>query len=156
MGHLGKYNGLKINLRLGACGAWSGYPERALLGPLPQVLPKPFDLVVKRRVHHDGVIHFEGRQNNVPFHLADREVDVHGCERMIHVFADGSLLKEWPRGTSERLLIDPGCYEGESTDRVLAPSPPGRLGQGARKGSLLTLPPTGGGGLSARPRAAGS
>ncbi|MEZ6017068.1 MAG: hypothetical protein R3F49_18270 [Planctomycetota bacterium] len=84
---------------------------------------------MKRRVHHDGVIHFEGRQYNVPFHLADREVEVHGCERVIQVFADGSLVKEWPRGTSERLLIDPACYESESTDRVLAPPPLGRLGQ---------------------------
>ena len=33
------------------------------------------------------------------------------------------------RGTAERVLIDPSCYEGVSTDRVLAPTPLGRMGR---------------------------
>ena len=34
-----------------------------------------------------------------------------------------------PRGTPERILIDPACYEGEARDGRLPPLSPGRLAQ---------------------------
>lgn len=39
------------------------------------------------------------------------------------------MVREYARGTAERILIDPSCYEGSSTDRVQAPPPLGRMGR---------------------------
>jgi hypothetical protein len=39
------------------------------------------------------------------------------------------VLKVWLRHTRELLLIDAGCYNGESTDRVQRPTPMGALGE---------------------------
>ncbi len=41
-------------------------------------------------------------------------------------WADGRVLKEYPRQTPERLLMDVDCFEGEATDRVRPPPPLGR------------------------------
>ena len=102
--------------------------ERGFLRPLP-LLPEPFDVSVLRKVHRDCLVHFEGRQYAVPFRFAGREVEVRGCARHVQIVADGEVQKSYPRGTAERLLIDPDCYEGRSTERVQAPPPLGRLGR---------------------------
>lgn len=39
----------------------------------------------------------------------------------------GAIIRAYPRGTAQRFLIDPTCYEGEATDRVLSPVPLGRM-----------------------------
>ena len=55
--------------------------------------------------------------------------EVRGCATTVQVLADGQVVAEYPRGTAERLLIDPACYEGEATDRVLPPTPLGKMGR---------------------------
>ena len=37
------------------------------------------------------------------------------------------MLRSYRRGTKERILIDPTCYDGEATDTVEAPRPLGRM-----------------------------
>jgi len=102
--------------------------EQEQLAPLA-LLPEPFDVAVRRPVHRDATVHFEGRQYTIPFAYVGRHVDVRGCAGRVQIFADDELLREYPRHTAERLLIDPTCYEGESTDRALAPPPLGKMGR---------------------------
>lgn len=106
--------------------------EKAFLGPLPELLPEPFDLVQTRPVHRDCMVRAEGRSYAVPFAYLDCPVEVRGTADEIQVFdpSRGALLVRYPRGTAERILIDPSCYEGEATERVLPPRP---LGAMARK-----------------------
>ena len=101
-------------------------------------LPQPFDIVVTRPVGKDCLIHFEGRGYSVPFRYVGRAVEVRGCTDTVQIWADGSLQCEYPRGTQERLLIDPDCYEGEATDRVLPPPPLGRMGR--RLQEIISMP----------------
>lgn len=114
--------------------------EQALLRPLPEVLPEPFDLVRSCPVHGDCTIRFEGRSYVVPFAYAQGQVEARGCSGVVQVVdpKTGALLVSYPRGTAERILIDPGCYEGESTDRVAAPKPLGRMSR--RIEELAALP----------------
>ena len=107
------------------------------LAPLP-ILPEPFDVAVTRPVHRDCMVHFENRQYTVPFTYVGRQVEVHGCAGKVQLWADGRVIKEYPRHTAERVLIDPSCYEGESTERVLAPRPLGRMGR--RLQQLMQVP----------------
>jgi hypothetical protein len=106
--------------------SWRAECER--LQPVP-ILPEPFDVALTRRVGRDGLIWFEGRQYAVPFRFAEEAVEVRGCAGVVQVWAEGRVVKQYPRGTKERLLIDPDCYEGAATDRVLAPPPLGRMGR---------------------------
>lgn len=106
--------------------SWRAECER--LRPVP-ILPEPFDLALTRRVNRDCLISFEGRQYAVPFRYAEEEVEVRGCAGMVEIWAEGRVVMRYPRGTKQRLLIDPACFEGESTDRVLAPPPLGRMGR---------------------------
>lgn len=106
--------------------SWQG--ELELLQPLP-LLPEPFDVVVSRPVYHDCRVSFEGRSYPVPFEYTGEEVEVRGCVGKVQILADGQVLREFPRGTAERILIDPSCYEGEATDRVLPPTPLGKMGR---------------------------
>ena len=105
--------------------SWRAECER--LRPVP-ILPEPFDVALTRRVGRDGLLWFEGRQYAVPFRFAEEAVEVRGCAGVVQIWAEGRVVKQYPRGTKERLLIDPDCYEGEATDRVLAPPPLGRMG----------------------------
>lgn len=107
--------------------AWRA--ERELLTPLPEPLWKPFDLVGTRTVSHDAVINFEGHTYNVPFAYVGRDVEAHGCAETIQVFADGRIIAEHPRHTPELVVINQAYYEGESTARVNAPTPLGRMGK---------------------------
>jgi len=65
----------------------------------------------------------------VPFRLAGLMVEVRGCAGHVQIVHGDRIVRQYPRGTAERILVDPSCYEGESTDRVLAPVPLGRMGK---------------------------
>jgi len=111
--------------------------ELLFLAPLP-LLPEPFDVVVTRPVGKDSTVQFEGRRYAVPFEYAFGSVEVRGCAGKVQILAGGRVVREYPRGTKERILIDPSCYEGEATDRVLPPPPLGRMGR--RLQELLETP----------------
>lgn len=102
--------------------------ERARLRPLP-LLPEPFDVIVVRPVHRDCTVHFEQRQYTVPFEHVGRHVEVRGCAGKVQIVAANKVVREYPRRTEQRLLLDPSCYEGKSTERVIAPPPLGRMGR---------------------------
>jgi len=106
--------------------SWERELER--LAPLP-ILPEPFDVAVTRPVQRDCLVQFEGRAYTVPFELVGRQVEVRGCTETVQILADGCVVREYPRQTSERILIDPTCYEGEATADLLPPRPLGRMGQ---------------------------
>lgn len=107
--------------------AW--HEEIAALRPLPALLPEPFDLVGQRKVGKDASVKFEGRTYIVPFRYAGEQVEVRGCSGVVQVLDmnTGDVLVQYPRHSDERILIDPSCYEGESTDRVERPRPLGRM-----------------------------
>jgi len=100
-----------------------------LLRPLPALLPEPFDLLRTCPVHKDATIRFEGRTYSVPFAYAYSAVEVRGCSGFLQVVdrKTGELLRQYPRGTQQRLFVDPSCYEGESAAEVAAPRPLGRM-----------------------------
>lgn len=79
--------------------------------------------------HRDCTVRFEDRSCTVPFQYAGQRVEVRGCAVKVQILAEGRVLREYPRGTAERILLDPSCYEGPSTDRVAAPPPLGKMGQ---------------------------
>jgi transposase len=111
--------------------------ERRLLRPLPP-LPEPFDLTATRAVQRDGTVNFEGRVYSVPFVLPGLQVEVPGCASVVQVWHDGRVVAEHPRHTQERLLIDPGHYEGEGDERVAAPVPLGQRGRTLQE--ILEMP----------------
>ena len=103
--------------------------ERRLLRPLPASLPEPFDLIRPCPVHKDCTIRFEGRTYSVPFKYAYQTVEVRGCSGFVEI-ADrqtGEIVKQYPRDTQQRLLLDSDCYEGDSTDLVQRPRPLGKV-----------------------------
>lgn len=109
---------------------WESFAaEQPSLQPLPALLPEPFDLVAQRRVGIDATVAFEGRTYSVPFRFADTAVEVRGCARTVQILAEGQVVAEHPRHTRSRLVIEPGHYEGEATERVEAPVPLGRMGR---------------------------
>jgi transposase len=106
--------------------SWKRELER--LAPLP-ILPEPFDVAVTRPVGRDGLVHFESRTYAVLFAWADQRVEVRGCAATVQILAQGRVIREYARGTEERILIDPDCYEGADTERVQAPPPLGKMGR---------------------------
>lgn len=58
-----------------------------------------------------------------------RRVEIRGCAETAHILAEGRVLREYPRHTAERALIDPRFYEGEAIDRVEPPRPLGKMGR---------------------------
>jgi transposase len=106
--------------------------ERRLLRPLPETLPEPFDLVKTVVVARDCHIAFEGRRYPVPFAHVGLPVEARGGAGVVQIIdpITGVVLRSYPRRTAARVLIDPTCFEGEATDRVLPPTP---LGAMARK-----------------------
>jgi len=103
--------------------------ELAALAPLPSVWPEPFDTIATRRVSVDCLVAFEGRQYSVPFTLSGEDVEVRGCADTVQIAYGAAIVAKHPRHTAARLVIDPAHYEGDSTDRVLAPQPLGRMGR---------------------------
>jgi hypothetical protein len=102
-------------------------------------LPEPFDVSVTRRVGKDAIVHFEGRQYNVPIAFVGRSVEVRGCASTVQVFADATLVAKHERHTLQRIVLNPDYYDGPSTDRVIAPPPLGRIGR--RLQAIADLPP---------------
>jgi hypothetical protein len=121
---------------LSVAASWAA--ERALLTPLPETLPEPFDVVGLRTVGIDGLVAFEGRQHGVPFRHVGGRVEVRGCAGTVQVVTDCRIVAVHPRGTAARLVIDPAHYEGPGTATVAAPPPLGRLG--ARLQELALAP----------------
>lgn len=111
--------------------------EKEHLSPVP-ILPEPFDVVATRIVGKDCMVAFEGRSYAVPFEHVGLEVEVRGCAGKVQVLARGRVLREYERGTAARVLIDPTCYEGRATDRVLPPAPLGRMA--SRLQEILEMP----------------
>ena len=107
---------------------WSD--EKPLLRQLPVILPEPFDLVKTCPVHKDCTLRFEGRTYAVPFEYAYKTLEVRGCSGFLQIVdrRTGVVVKEYPRGTQERLLIDPDCYEADSNS-TNAPRPLGKIGR---------------------------
>jgi transposase len=106
--------------------SWQAELER--LADLP-ILPEPFDVVVTRPVHQDCMVRFEDRLYPVPFRYAGSPVEVRGCSGKVQILADGRVVRQYPRHSRERILMDSSCWEGESTERVLAPQPLGKMGR---------------------------
>ena len=102
--------------------------ERIHLSPLPEPLPEPFDIAVTRRVASDCTVAFEGRTYSVPFALLGQAVEVRGCARHVQILAGADIVAAHPRGTAERIVLDPSHFDGPSTADVVAPTPLGRLG----------------------------
>ncbi len=114
--------------------------EMPALRPLPALLPEPFDLVRTAPVHKDCSVRFEGRSYVVPFPYVGREVEVRGCSGCVQVVdpQTAAVLVSYPRHTPERILIDPSCYEGRSTEEVMAPKPLGKMAR--RLQEIAALP----------------
>jgi transposase len=112
--------------------------ERRSLSPLPERLPEPFDVAVRRRAGVDATVRFEGRTYSVPFVLANRDVVLHGTRAHVQVFAGDELMAQHPRGSRERILIDPRHYQGDATPTHLPPQPLGRFGE--RIQEIMALP----------------
>jgi len=111
--------------------------ELGFLATLP-VLPEPFDVVVTRKVSKDCLVNFEGRQYSVPFEYSGQHIEVRGCCGKVQLAAEGKIVREYPRHTVEKLVLDPSCYEGESTENVHSPAPMGKMGR--RMQELMELP----------------
>ena len=117
---------------------WESWQEEIpFLGELP-ILPEPFDVVVTRPVNPDCTVRFEGRSYPVPFCYVGTRVEVRGCAGQVQVLAEGRVVREYPRHTQELILVDPSCYEGDPTERVLPPLPLGRMGR--RLQEILEMP----------------
>ena len=106
--------------------AWAR--EKALLTPMPEPLPEPFDVVVMRPVGRDGLVCFEGRQYSVPFRLVGETVEIRGVAGAVQILKACDEVARHPRGTERRLVIDQRHYDGPGTERVIAPPPLGRMG----------------------------
>jgi transposase len=107
--------------------AWE--QERRLLTPLPETLPEPFDVVVRRPVGIDCLVSFEGRRLSVPFRFVGQEVEVRGLAGRVQILKDAAVIAVHARHTKQLILRDEAHYEGEDTDRVRAPMPLGRMGR---------------------------
>ncbi len=107
--------------------AWE--QERRLLTPMPTAMPEPFDVVVYRPVGIDCTVSFEGRRYSVPFRFIGQQVEVRGLAGRVQVLKDMAVIADHARGTAGLLVRDEAHYEGEDTDRVLAPMPLGRMGR---------------------------
>ena len=104
---------------------WQG--ERSHLKPLPRTLPAPFDVQVCRKVQRDCLVNFEGRQYSVPFVYVGRMVEVRGCPQTVEIYCCQSRIASYPRHTPCRLLLDQSHYEGQGTNRIIPPTPLGKV-----------------------------
>jgi len=91
-----------------------------------------------RPVYRDCTVRFEGRTYAVPFAYVGDRVEVRGCAGTVQILAEGGVVREYPRHTARRILLDPSCYEGEATERTRPPLPLGKMGQ--RLQELWELP----------------
>ena len=81
----------------------------------------------------------EGRTLAVQVQSAYKRLEVRGCSGFWQIVdcRTGVVVKGYPRGTQQRLLIDQACYESDS-DSADAPR---RLGKVARKLAELAAEP---------------
>ena len=107
--------------------AWE--QERRLLTPLPETLPEPFDIVVRRPVGVDCMVSFEGRRYSVPFRFVNPEGEVRGLSGRVQMLKDCQVIAEHLRATDALLLNNQTHDEGEDTPSVRAPMPLGRMGR---------------------------
>jgi transposase len=107
--------------------AWE--QERRLLTPLPETLPEPFDIVLRRSVGIDCMVCFEGRQYSVPFRFVGQEVEIRGLAGRVQFLKHAQVIAEHPRGTDALIVRTDAHYDGDDTDRVRAPMPLGRMGR---------------------------
>jgi transposase len=137
---LGAQAAQRICPATGLSVAESWEAEKRFLRPLPVFLPEPFDLVRQCPVHKDCTVRFEGRSYAVPFRYLSKRLEGRGCAGSVQ-FVDpetGAVVKEYPRGTPARVLLDTDCYEGPPTATVLAPRPLGRMARKLQE--LAALP----------------
>lgn len=107
--------------------AWHFERERLL--PLPESLPRPFDVQVSRRPDGDGMVRFEGRSYHVPLAGLDREVLVRGLAGEVELLVDGETVAVYPRGTRCRRLVRQSFYDGPGTETVAPAVPLGKIGR---------------------------
>ena len=106
--------------------AWE--QERRLLTPLPETLPEPFDIVVRRPVGIDCLVSFEGRQYSVPFRFVGQDVEVRGLAGHVQILKNAEVIAMHPRRTERLIVCDDAHFDGDDTDRVRAPMPLGQDG----------------------------
>ena len=94
----------------------------------------------RRPVGIDGLVAFEGRQYSVPFGFVRREVEVRGVAGRVQIWKDGAVIAEHPRGGAALIAIDDTHYDGESTERVIAPPPLGRMGRRMQEIAATAVP----------------
>jgi hypothetical protein len=111
--------------------------ELSALMPLP-MLPEPFDIALTRRVNLDCTVAFESRSYSVPFALVGQQVEVRGCHGSVQILAGASIIAVHPRGTRERLLLNPSHFEGPVTGGVLPPQPLGKMGARLEEIAMMT------------------
>jgi transposase len=103
--------------------------EQVHLLALPAVLPRPFDVEVRRRADGDGMVSFEGRRYHVPLAAIDREVLVRGCGDEVELVVDGERVAVYPRHTRCRRLVRQAFYDGPGTETVTPAVPLGEVGR---------------------------
>ncbi len=114
----------------GLCIRESWERELEHLAPLPLSFPEPFDVQVSRAVGRDCMVSFESRRYEVPARYFKRFVNVRGCADEVRIFSgNGDLLRVYPRRTDCRILVDRTLDDFDGDDRVIAPTPLGRLGR---------------------------
>ena len=88
------------------------------------------------------MVFFEGRQYELPTRYVGKRVEAHGCSGVVQ-FVDretGEIIKAYPRGTQELILLDPHREEHPDTDdgRVRPPPPLGRVGR--KLAEIMAMP----------------
>jgi transposase len=125
---LARWDGRRVCPAAGRTVQESWLEEQKALRPLP-LLPEVFDVAVTRVVQKDCTVNFEGRAYSVPFVLCGLAVEVRGCAASVQVVHGGRVVAEHPRGSRERVVLDPAHYDGPGDDRVAPPVPLGRMGR---------------------------
>ncbi len=94
-------------------------------------MPQPFDMIRDCPVHKDCTIRFDGRTYAVPFRYVGQRLEARGCAQVVQIVdsKQGQIVGQYPRHTDSRVLIDPACYEGDSTPTVARPTPLGKRSQ---------------------------
>jgi hypothetical protein len=92
-----------------------------------------------RLAHRRRRRHGRLRAAPVPFAWVGRRVEIRGAAGRVQILADQRVIAVHPRHTPERIVIDPGHYDGPSTDTIGAPMPLGRMGR--KLAAIQALPP---------------
>lgn len=86
--------------------------EQALLTPLPETLPEPFDLARGCPVADDCLVSFKDRQYGVPFRSIRQVVEVRWLASHEQCLKGREEVPRHPRGTEARLLLDDAQLRG--------------------------------------------